>query len=89
MRRDRVIVAGLLWAALVLFWAIFIHGGNVYMCLGGPDMTEAKCRAANGMPALTEWDLFMRGWGPVAILCVAGWTVIAVVAIRWRQRGGL
>jgi hypothetical protein len=84
-----VIVAGVLWAALVLIWAFFIHGGNVYMCLGGFDMTEAKCRAANGMPALTEWDLFMRGWGLVAILLLAGWAVMAVVATRRRQRGGL
>ena len=89
MRRGRVIAAGVGWTAVVLVWAFFLHGGNVYMCLGGLGVTEAKCRAANGMPALTEWDLFMRGWGPVAFLLLAGWAVIAVAATWKRQRGGL
>jgi hypothetical protein len=84
-----VIAAAIVWTALVLIWANFIYGGHVYMCLGPLDVTEASCRAASGLPPLTEWDRFMQGWGPAAILLVAGWAAIAVAA-RWRrQRGGL
>lgn len=84
----RVVVALLAWTAAVAFWAVFLHGG-VYMCLGGLNVTEESCRAANGMPPLTDWDRFMRGWGPAAILLAAGAMVIVAID-RWRrQRGGL
>ena len=87
MRRGPI-VAALLWTAVVLTWALFFNG-QVYMCLGPLDVTEESCRAANGLPPLTEWDRFLRGWGAVAILLAGGWAAIAVIARSRRQRGGL
>lgn len=79
----------LVWAAVVAIWAIFVNGGQVFMCLGPLGVTEESCRAANGLPPLTDWDRFARGWGPVAIVFIAGALAILGVA-RWRrQRGGL
>ena len=88
MRRRPVIVAAIVWTAAVLTWAVFL-GGQVYMCLGPLDVTEASCRAAAGLPPLTDWDRFMRGPGPAAILLAAGWAAIAVAARSRSQRGGL
>ncbi len=89
MRHGRVVVAAILWTAVVALWGLFFHPGQVFMCLGPLNVTEASCRAANGLPPLTDWDRFLQSGGPVAILLVAGWAAIAAVA-RWRrQRGGL
>ena len=85
MRRRSVIVAAIVWTAVVLTWAVFFNG-QVYMCLGPLDVTEASCRASAGLPPLTDWDRFMRGWGPVAILLAGGWATIAVAARRRRPR---
>lgn len=90
--RRRALVAGALWLGIVALWAIFFHGGNVYMCLGPMGVTEESCRAAHGLPPLTDWDRFLRGGGAEAIILVAGWLAIVVVAVasdRLRQRGGL
>jgi hypothetical protein len=87
-----VVAAATLWTAIVLIWALFFQGGQVFMCLGPLGVTEESCRAANGLPPLTDWDRFMRGWGPVAIVLIVGWAAIAGIAgiARWRrQRGGL
>ena len=65
-------MAAIVWTAGVLTWAVFLNG-QVYMCLGPLGVTEDSCRAANGLPPLTDLDRFMRGWGPGAILIVAGW----------------
>jgi hypothetical protein len=89
VRRGRLIAAAIVWTALVLTWANFIYGGQVYMCLGPLDVTEASCRAANGLPSLTGWDRFVNGWALPATVLAAGWAVILIVN-RWkRQRGGL
>lgn len=88
MRRRWPVAAASVWTALVLTWEVFFHG-QVLMCLGGIEVTEASCRAALGLPPLTEWDRFASGWGVVAILLAAGWSAIAVVVRRKRQRGGL
>jgi hypothetical protein len=86
--RPGPIVAAFLWTAVVLTWALFFNG-QVYMCLGPLNVTEESCRAASGLPPLTDRDRFLRGWGLVAILLAGGWAAIAVIA-RWRrQRGGL
>ncbi|MEA2577361.1 MAG: hypothetical protein QOD78_949 [Chloroflexota bacterium] len=90
-----MVAAAILWTAIVLIWALFVLGGQVYMCLGPLGVTEESCRAANGLPPLTDWDRFVRGWGPVAIVLIAGWASIAGIAAipaivrRRRQRGGL
>jgi hypothetical protein len=68
----RIVAAFALWLAIVAVWAVFFHGGHVYMCLGPLNVTEESCRAANGLPPLTESDRFMRGWGPPAIALIAG-----------------
>ena len=87
---SRAVVAAILvWLAIVAIWEVFLHGGTVYMCLGGVNVTEASCRAANGMPPLTDVDRFMRSWAPDVILVVGGTATIVGIA-RWRrQRGGL
>ena len=85
----RALLAGAAWLAIVSLWEISFHGGNVDMCLGPLNVTEASCRAAHGLPPLTDWDLFMRGYGPPAIALLAGWLVSAAVVRRTRQRGGL
>jgi hypothetical protein len=85
----RTVAAIVLWLVIVAVWAVFFHGGQVYMCLGPLNVTEESCRAANGMPPLTDWDRFMRGWGPPAIALITGWLGIAIVARQLRQRGGL
>ena len=78
-----------LWSVIVAAWFVSIYGGHVYMCLGPLNVTEASCRAATGLPPSTDWDRFVNGWAPPAILIVAGWVAIAGIA-RWkRQRGGL
>ena len=81
-------MAAFLWTAVVLTWGLFLNG-QVLMCLGPLNVTEESCRAANGLPPLTELDRFLRGWGPVAILLTGGWAAIAVIARSRRQRGGL
>jgi len=77
------------WAVIVLVWFIFIYGGQGYMCLGPLNVTEESCRAANGLPPLTDGDRFMQGWGPAALAILAGWIAVATIARRKRQRGGL
>ena len=60
------------------------------MCLGPMNVTLESCRAANGLPPLTDWERFLMGPGPPIVVTLAGWIVIALVASRWkRQRGGL
>lgn len=82
----RVVVALLGWATVVAVGAIFMPG-TVFMCLGPLGVTEASCRAANGLPPITEWDLFVRSPGPVAILFAVGGLIIIGVP-RWRRRRG-
>jgi len=88
MRRGHAVAAGIVWTTVVLTWAVFF-GGRVYMCLGPLNVTEESCRAANGLPPLTDLDRFMRGGGLVALVLVVGWGAIAVMAWWKRQRGGL
>lgn len=84
----RVGAALVLWAAIVATW-ILLQGGDVFMCLGPLGVTEESCRAANGLPPLTEWDRVARGWAPRALVFMVGAAAIMAVA-RWkRQRGGL
>jgi hypothetical protein len=89
VRRGRRIAAAILWTTVVAVWATLLRPGQVYMCLGPLDITEASCRAANGMPRLTEWDRFVNGVGLPAMIIAAGWAVVLIVDRRKRQRGGL
>ena len=72
-------MAVILWTAVVTIWALFFQSGQVFMCLGPLNVTEDSCRAAAGLPPLTDWDRFMQGWGPAAILLVAGWAAIGTL----------
>ena len=51
-----------IWAGLVALWALFF-GSQVQMCLG-LHQTPESCRAANGLPPLTDWEPFLMGPGP-------------------------
>ena len=83
-----MIAAAGLWTIVVLI-AVLFFGGQVYMCLGPTGVTEDSCRAANGIPPLTDWDRFTHTPAFVALLLVAGWAAIGA-AVWWkRQRAGL
>ena len=81
-------VAVALWTTVVLTALLFL-GGDVFMCLGPTGVTEESCRAANGIPPLTEWERFRRTPAFVAVLLASGWAAIGAAAWWKRQRGGL
>ncbi len=86
----RVVAAMGIWTVAVATWWLFIAGGHVQMCLGPLDVTPESCRAAMGLPPLTDLDRLLESPLPAIALIAVGWAVIwAVARSRRRQRGGL
>jgi hypothetical protein len=79
-----------LWATLVAV-VLFLHGGQVQMCLGPLGVTPESCRVALGLPPETAWDRFANGPSLLIALLLTGWLVIVGARAGWRrrQRGGL
>ncbi len=90
MRRG---VAGalLIWTGLAISgWALLMFAASFPTCIGPLGVTPESCREGLGLPAWTAWDKFLTGPGSLAVILLAGWLVIAVVALEGkRQRGGL
>lgn len=88
---GRVVAAMLSWALVASLWAIFMWGGRVEACLGPLSVTPERCRAAMGLPPLTDIDRFMEGPGPWLVAIAVGWAMILLAAriLGRRQRGGL
>jgi len=82
----RVGAAMAIWAGIAGLWAIFIFGGHVEMCLGPLGVTPESCRAAMGLPPLTDVDRFMEGPGPLIVVVASGWILILLAAWTIRRR---